>query len=58
MKKKYQIPESGSRCLRTTLCAGSFPGQNGENVDFPSEEQKPGSEGNADARQRTNLLDL
>lgn len=58
MKKKYQIPESGSKFLRTNLICGSAPGTNGEPVDKPIEGQEPGSEGDADARRRSNLLNV
>ncbi len=54
MKKKYQIPESGSRCLRTTLCAGSYAQEKTTKV----EETEPESENTGDARVRTNLLDI
>ena len=60
MKKKYQIPESGSKFLRTNLIcgSGSIPGGNGESVDEPIENQEPGSDGDADARRRSNLLNV
>jgi hypothetical protein len=61
MKKKYQIPESGSKVLRTSIICGSGAGGNGPTLpsNDPQEPGEPGPEG-PDARRRnhTSIMDL